>query len=133
MPYPIEKKLVVGVSTTALFDLEEEDRIYKEKGVSAYKKHQIDNKNKPLLKGLAFPFIRRFLNINTVYPDQCPVEVVLLSKNSPETGQRIMNSIREHNLNIFRAAFTAGKNCLIITNFQFFSILSPWKPSFPNF
>lgn len=110
MAYPIDKKLVVGVSTTALFDLETEDRIFHEEGVAAYKKYQSEAKNKPLEKGLAFPFIRRFLNINSIYTDQKPVEVVLLSKNSPETGQRVFNSIREFGLDISRAAFTSGKN-----------------------
>ena len=54
MPYPIDKKLVVGVSTTALFDLEEEDRIYREERVVVYKKLQFESKTKPLNKGLAF-------------------------------------------------------------------------------
>lgn len=110
MAYPIERKLVVGVSTTALFNLEKEDKIYQNEGIDAYKKYQESNKTKPLEKGLAFPFIRRFLNINTVYLDQKPVEVVLLSRNSPESGLRIFNSIKEYGLDISRAAFTAGKN-----------------------
>jgi len=110
MPYPIERKLVVGISTTALFNLEEEDRIYKSEGVDSYKKYQNENKNILLKKGLAYPFIRRFLNINKAYPEQKPVEVVLLSRNSPETGLRVFNSIKKYGLDITRAAFTAGNN-----------------------
>lgn len=110
MAYPIERKFVVGVSTTALFDLEKEDEIYHNEGIDAYKKYQQDNKNVVLEKGLAYPFVRRFLNINNVYPEQKPVEVVLLSKNSPETGLRVYNSIKEYGLDISRAAFTSGKN-----------------------
>jgi len=110
MPYPIEQKLVVGVSTTALFNLEEADRLYHQDGIEAYKKYQESNKKLILEKGLAFPFIRRFLNINKVYKEQKPVEVVLLSKNSSETGLRVFNSIKEYGLDITRAAFTAGKN-----------------------
>jgi len=109
MPYPIERKLVVGVSSTALFDLEFEDSIFRNEGLSAYKKIQEKQKNKFLDKGVAFPFIRRFLNINNIFPEQQPVEVGVLSKNSPETGLRTFNSIREHGLNISRAAFTSGK------------------------
>lgn len=108
MPYPIDRKLVVAVSSNALFDLEREDQIFNEKGLQAYKNYQIENKAKNLDKGLAFPFIKRFLNINNVYRDESPVEVVLLSKNSPETGIRIFNAIKRHGLNITRAAFTSG-------------------------
>lgn len=108
MPYPIEHKLVVGVSSNALFNLENEHEIFKNKGVSAYRDHQVKNVKVPLEKGLAFPFINRFLNINNVYNDEKPVEVVLLSKNSPETGLRIMNSIKHYGLDITRAAFTSG-------------------------
>ncbi|GAA4324332.1 5'-nucleotidase [Mucilaginibacter gynuensis] len=108
MPYPIEKKLVVGVSSNALFDLEIEDKIFEEQGVKKYREYQIANKAKMLKKGVAFPFIKRFLNINNVYTSEQPVEVVLLSKNSPETGIRIFNSIKHYNLNISRAAFLSG-------------------------
>lgn len=110
MAYPIEKKLVVGVSSNALFNLQMEDTLFREKGVKAYKEFQVENKTRPLEKGLAYPFISRYLYINKVYADQSPVEVVLLSKNSPETGIRIFNSIKEHRLDITRAAFTSGQS-----------------------
>lgn len=110
MPYPIERKLVVAVSSNALFNLEKEDNIFKTEGLKAYKKYQIENKKKKLEKGLAFPFIKRFLNINKVYSKEKPVEVVLLSKNSPETGIRIFNSIKYYGLDITRAAFTSGQS-----------------------
>lgn len=108
MPYPIDKTLVVGVSTNALFDLRLEDSMYKNNGVEAYMKYQIENKNTPLEKGTAFPFIRRFLEINKIYSKEQPVEVVLLSRNSPETGIRAFNSIKKHGLDITRACFTTG-------------------------
>jgi 5'-nucleotidase len=110
MPYPIDKKLVVAVSSNALFNLEKEDRIFTDEGLQAYKAYQIENKRKILEKGLAFPFIKRFLNINQVYKTLAPVEVVLLSKNSPETGIRAFNSIKHYDLDISRAAFTSGKS-----------------------
>lgn len=109
MPYPIEKKLVVGVSSNALFNLTVEEKIFREQGVVDYRKYQIDNKNKVIGKGVAFPFIKRFLEINKHYPDESPVEVVLLSKNSPETGNRVFKSIQYYELDISRAAFTSGK------------------------
>lgn len=110
MSYPIEKKLVVGLSTNALFDLREEDRIFREEGVEAYKKFQVENRDKVVEKGLAFSFARRLLNINKIFPKEKPVEVVLLSKNSPETGLRVFNSIKEYGLDISRAAFTSGRS-----------------------
>lgn len=110
MPYPIEKKLVVGVSSNALFDLQKEDAIFHNEGLEAFKQYQNENRNVLLEKGLAYPFIRRFLNINSIFPDKQPIEVVILSKNSPETGLRIFNSIKQYNLNISRAAFTSGRS-----------------------
>jgi 5'-nucleotidase len=108
MPYPIEDKLVIGVASNALFDLKFEDAVFREKGLKAYNEHQNQNRQNPLKKGIAFPFIRRFLGINEVFPKEKPVEVVLLSRNSPETGLRIFNSIAEHKLDISRAGFTSG-------------------------
>lgn len=109
MPYPIENKLVVGISANALFDLNKEDEIYKSKGLDAYRKYQIQRKSEMINKGVAFPFIKRMLNINKIYKNEKPIEVVLLSKNSPETGIRIFNSIKHYNLDITRAVFMSGK------------------------
>ena len=86
MPYPIEKKLVIAVSTSALFDMEESDSIYRAKGIDAYRKYQERMINKPLGKGVAFPFIKRILNLNNSFPEDKPIEVVIFSKNSPESG-----------------------------------------------
>lgn len=110
MPFPIEDKIVVAVSSNALFNLQLEDGIFVEKGIQAYRDFQKDNKSKILEKGPAFAFIKKFLDINKNYPEEQPVEVVLLSKNSPETGIRIMNSIKSHNLDITRGAFTSGRS-----------------------
>ncbi|AYQ38050.1 hypothetical protein BLA9940_02825 [Burkholderia aenigmatica] len=108
MAYPIEEKLVVGVASSALFDLSDSDRIYRRRGVEAYRRHQRKKLDEPFRKGVAFPFIKRLLGINHVFPDQKPVEVVILSRNSPETGMRIFRSIEHYGLDISRAAFMAG-------------------------
>ncbi|MDY7510782.1 5'-nucleotidase [Ralstonia sp. L16] len=110
MAYPIERKLVIGVASSALFNLSESDEIYKRQGVEEYRLHQEENLDTPFPKGVAFPFIRRFLRINQVFPKQSPVEVVLLSRNSPETGLRVFRSIRYYGLDITRAAFMAGRS-----------------------
>ncbi|NLY24345.1 MAG: 5'-nucleotidase [Bacteroidales bacterium] len=112
MGYPIDKKLVVGISSNALFDLRKEDEIFENHGLEAYREHQAYHNHDILEKGVAFPFIKRFLSINDVYKEEQPVEVVLLSRNSPETGVRIFNSIRHYNLNISRAAFMSGGSAI---------------------
>lgn len=108
MPYPIEKKLVVGISSNALFDLTTEDNIFINDGLEAYRNYQNEHRSEVLQRGVAFPFIKRFLQINGVYENEKPVEVVLLSRNSPETGIRIFNSIQKYGLDISRAAFMSG-------------------------
>jgi 5'-nucleotidase len=110
MAYPIEKKLVIGVASSALFDLTESHQVYLEKGEEAYRKYQELHLKAILGKGVAFPFIRRFLNINKHFSRQMPVEVVLFSRNSPETGLRVMNSIDHYRLDISRACFVTGKS-----------------------
>jgi len=109
MPYPISEKLVVGISSTALFDLSEEDRIFREDGEEAFKAYQIAKKDDPPGPGTAYPFIKRLLHLNTFFPEQKPVEVVILSRNDPEAGVRIMNSAKAHELDITRGMFRSGE------------------------
>jgi len=108
MAYPIEKKLVIGIASSALFDLTESDEVFQRDGEEAYRKYQEDHLEDVLQKGVAFPFIRRFLNLNRYFLDLQPAEVVLLSRNSPETGLRVFRSIEHYGLNITRAAFFSG-------------------------
>ncbi|MCK4840846.1 MAG: 5'-nucleotidase [Methylococcales bacterium] len=110
MSYPIEKKLVIAVSSSALFDLSESHSVFVEQGAKAYKQFQEQSLDKVLGKGVAFPFIKRFLNINKHFKQQQPVEVVLLSKNSASTGKRVFRSIKHYGLDISRAAFMEGKS-----------------------
>ena len=109
MPYPIDKKLVIAVSTSALFDMEESDSIYRAKGVEAYRKYQEKKIDEPLDKGVAFPFIKRILNLNNALPNERPIEVVIFSKNSPESGLRAFRSISHYQLDISRACFLREK------------------------
>ena len=110
MSYPIERKLVIAVSSSALFDLSESDKVFREQGSKKYKVYQQKNIDTVLAKGVAFPFVRRFLSINQHFKDQHPVEVILLSKNSAVTGQRVFRSIQHYQLDISRAAFMEGKS-----------------------
>ena len=110
MSYPIEEKLVIAVASSALFALDEADAIYRTQGVKAYREYQEQHENDLLPPGIAFPFIRRFLKLNELFPEQNPVEVVLLSRNDSSSGMRIFNSIEHYGLGICRAAFTRGNS-----------------------
>lgn len=110
MAYPIEKKLVVAVSSRAVFEMDEANAVFDEQGVEAYRKYQLARLNVPFERGVAFPFIRRLLRLNQLYPDQQPVEVVVLSRNSPDTGQRFFRSCQHYGLAISRGAFLSGQS-----------------------
>ena len=109
MVYPIEQKLVVAVSSTALFNFSEEHKIYQNQGVEAFRNYQKQNRANSPEPGAAFPFIKRLLHLNTIFPEQTPVEVVLLSRNHPDAGLRMMDALPKYELNITRALFLAGE------------------------
>jgi D-alanine--D-alanine ligase len=100
-------KLVIAISSRALFDLDESHQIFKEHGVEAYAKHQEENEEVVLNPGVGFTLVKKLLNLNT---KQNPIDVILLSRNSADTGLRIFNSIEHYGLNISRAAFTRGES-----------------------
>ncbi|MFQ3578860.1 MAG: 5'-nucleotidase [Bacteroidales bacterium] len=110
MPFPIEQKLVIAIASSALFDLRESDTVFREHGEEAYREYQVKHLDRLLPKGVAFPFIKRLLSLNEVFPEIEPIEVVLLSRNNTETGLRVMRSIQAYNLNIVRSAFLTGKS-----------------------
>ncbi|NDI34419.1 5'-nucleotidase [Chengkuizengella sediminis] len=110
MPYQIEEKFVVAVASSALFDLSESDQIFLERGEEEYRKYQRENESKTLKTGVAYPLVRRLLGLNGNTMDDQPVEVVLLSRNDPDTGLRVFNSIEHYKLPISRAAFVKGSN-----------------------
>lgn len=99
--------LVIGVSSRALFDLESENDIFINEGISGYRKYQQENEDVLLPPGTAFHLVQSLLQLNNDAKKRI-VEVVVMSRNSPETGVRIMNSVREHNLDITRMAFSGG-------------------------
>ena len=102
-------KLVVAISSRALFDLEESNAVYEAEGVEAYCRYQIEHEEDTLAPGVAFPLVRKLLALNGDGADHPGVEVILLSRNSADTGLRIFNSIQHHGLAIQRAAFTNGE------------------------
>ena len=105
-----DNKLVVAISSRALFDLDDSHKIYEEQGIEAYSKHQIEHEDESLQPGAAYHLVKKLLALNSFYPAKPIVEVILLSRNSADTGLRIFNSIEKHNLAISRAAFTSGSS-----------------------
>jgi 5'-nucleotidase len=109
MPYPIESKFVVAVSSTALFDFSKEHEIFITEGLDAFRKFQKDNRSKTPGPGSAYPFIKRLLNLNKLFVEEQPIEVVLLSKNHPDAALRMMDALPQYGLEISRAFFLAGE------------------------
>ena len=107
MPYDLKNPLVIGISSRALFDLEAENRIFEEQGVSAYEEYQVRHEKDLLPKGSAFPLVEAFLGLNSLDENRL-VEVIVMSRNSPNTSLRIFNSIDHYGLDITRAALSGG-------------------------
>ncbi len=101
---------MIGLASSALFDLSESDAVFRKQGEQTYRDYQRANQDEPLARGVAFPFIRRLLALNQLNPKDPPVEVILLSRNDPDTGLRVMNSIAYYQLPITRAVFMQGKS-----------------------
>lgn len=113
MPYSLEERLVIGVASSAMFDLSASDAVFLSEGEEAYRQYQEAHLSDPLEKGIAFSFVKRLLSLNDLSTDPINnplVEVVLLSRNDPDTGLRVMKSIAHHGLNISRAIFMQGKS-----------------------
>lgn len=110
MPFDLSDKLVIGISSRALFDLEAENAIFEEQGIERYIEWQREHEDKPLGPGTAWPLVRALLDLNALMPERQLVEVVLMSRNTPDTGLRVFNSIEHYQLPITRAAFSGGKS-----------------------
>ncbi|MEO6226919.1 MAG: 5'-nucleotidase [Thermomonas sp.] len=106
----IPPRLVVAITTRALFDLEDSHGLFEAEGVDAYADHQRQREDVILEPGIAFPLVRKLIALNSsAATEHAPrVEVILLSRNSADTGLRIFNSIQHHGLDIRRATFTSG-------------------------
>jgi 5'-nucleotidase len=101
--------LTVAVTSRALFDLEEGNALFEREGLEAYAQYQRQREEELLQPGVAFPVVRKLLALNAQLPEGSPrVEVILLSRNSADTGLRIFSSIQHYGLEIVRATFTAG-------------------------
>ena len=108
MTYDLSQLLVIGISSRALFDLEKEAQIYDDHGLEAYIQYQLEHEDEILEPGTAFPLLKGLLALNEK-KDKRLVEVIVMSRNSPDTGLRIFNSIKHYGLDITRAAFSGGE------------------------
>jgi len=107
MAYDLQDKLVIAISSRALFNLEEENTIFDKEGLESYYKHQLENLDNPLTKGSGFRFVQNLLAINQRFDNKL-IEVIILSRNNAATGLRIGRSIEHFNLDIERTGWTAG-------------------------
>jgi len=110
MATTLDQKLVIAISSRALFDLSESHRVFVEEGLEAYSAYQVEREEEPLEPGEAFPLVEKMLRINQRLGAERGVEVVLLSRNSADTGLRVFNSIQHYGLTISRAAFCGGES-----------------------
>lgn len=116
MPLNLDDKLVIGVSSRALFDLESENEIFEKEGLAAYSEYQLNNEKEILKPGTAFPLIKALQNLNA--DEKYLTEIIIMSKNSADTSLRIFNSIEHYGLDISRAALIGGAS------------ISPYLPAF---
>jgi 5'-nucleotidase len=119
MPVDLSDTLVVGISATALFDLSEADAVFRSKyeqdkdtAIDEYRKYMLERENDPLDDGTGMALIKALLKLNQHRRENDPplVEVVVMSRNSPETGIRVLHNIRSRTLPIVRHAFTGGES-----------------------
>ncbi len=108
MAYDLENKLVIGVSSRALFDLTIENEIFEKQGVEAYCRYQVEHENEILMPGSGFALIKSLLNINKLSGQNNRVEVIVMSRNSPDTSLRVFHSISHYGLDITRAVLASG-------------------------
>ena len=112
MAYELQDQLVIGIASSALFDLTESDAVFRQQGEQNYREFQEAHLDDALNPGVAFPFVRRLLSLNDLggADGERLVEVIVLSRNDPDTGLRVMRSIAHHGLDISRAIFMQGKS-----------------------
>jgi 5'-nucleotidase len=119
MSLNLSDTLVIGISATALFDLKEADKVFREKysenkesAIVEYRKYMLEMEDEPLEDGTGMPLVKALLHLNKYQPVEEPplIEVVVMSRNSPETGIRVLQNIRSKQLKITRHAFTGGES-----------------------
>jgi 5'-nucleotidase len=107
VPFSLNNKMVIAVSSRALFNLDDANAVFESEGESAYRAYQLKRLKTAAEPGVALPLVRKMLRFNT--PAEHRVEVVVLSRNDPVSGLRVFHSAKEHGLDVTRGAFTSGR------------------------
>jgi len=107
MGVSLDGKLVVAISSRALFDFEEENQVFEQTDDRAYMKLQLDRLEIPAKPGVAFSLVKKLLAFNQVGAQH--IEVVILSRNDPVSGMRVFRSAQHYGLPIQRGSFTRGQ------------------------
>ncbi|MDE7352812.1 MAG: 5'-nucleotidase [Acetatifactor sp.] len=108
MAHTLDKKMVIGVSSRALFDLTAENEIFEKQGLEAYCRYQVEHEQDILKPGPGFGLVRSLLRLNEYSPEADLVEVIIMSRNSPDTSLRVFNAIAYYGLSITRAVLASG-------------------------
>src|SRR5688572_32832515 len=108
MPAGAPNLLVVAISSRALFDFEEENRVFTPSDDRPYRELQLARLEQPAKPGIAYPLVRKLLAFNADSTRR--VEVVILSRNDPVSGLRVFRSVKGADLGIERAVFTRGRS-----------------------
>ena len=108
MAFDLEHRLVIGVSSRALFDMSMENEIFERQGVKAYCDYQLEHENEIMKPGPGFALVKALLDINKMPGQEGRVEVIIMSRNSPDTSLRVFNTIKEYGLDITRAVLASG-------------------------
>ena len=108
MAHRLEQKMVIGVSSRALFDLSVENEIFEREGLEAYCKYQVEHEKDILKPGPGFGLIQALLKLNERIPGRELVEVIIMSRNSPDTSLRVFNAIAHYGLKITRSVLVSG-------------------------
>lgn len=119
MALDLSDTLVVGITASALFDLSEADAVFRknyknnpDQAIDEYRKYMEKNELEDLEPGTGFPLVKALMSLNQFQPEkESPlVQIVVMSRNSPETGIRVFHNIRQKKLDITRSAFTGGES-----------------------
>lgn len=110
MAKTLDKKLVIGISSRALFDLRKENEIFEKEGYKSYSKYQIEHEDEILKPGSGFSLVKALLKLNEYEETRGQVEVIVMSRNSADTSLRVFKSIEYYGLDITRGVLTSGRH-----------------------
>jgi 5'-nucleotidase len=109
MPQSLEGQLVVGISSRALFDLAEANKVFEQEGLSAYRAYQREHEHDVLEPGTAYALVKGLLGVNEL-AGQPLVEVIIFSRNDADSAMRVLHSVEAHGLPITRGVFRGGRD-----------------------